>query len=129
MVYAPSNIQLTIDFNHPDLDEEEKDKEVQKLLAQIKELDQVEDVERVLDPNPPEGNKAFLSFLTGLLMVEVSPANIKKLFGFLGERLGNKAIKLTVKAPNGKEISVEASSKQEFEYAMQKAQDFLNENK
>ncbi len=47
-----ANVKLTIAFNDPDLDAEEKDEEVQKLLAQIKELDEVEAVNRVLDPNP-----------------------------------------------------------------------------
>ncbi|MBD2778057.1 hypothetical protein [Iningainema tapete] len=123
-----SNVKLTITFINPDLDDEEKDEEVQKLQAQMKELAEVEEVNRVSDPNPPTRSKGFVSFLTGLLMAEVSPANIKKLFGFLSERLGNKPIKIAVKAPDGREITVEASSKEEFDFAMQKALDFLNNN-
>ena len=121
-----SNVQLTIAFNEPGLDAEELDEEVKKLLAQMKNLDSVEEVARVLDPNPPEGNKALGRFLVGILTAEVSPANIKKLFDFLGERIGNKPIKLTVQDSDGRKINVEASSKEKFDFAMQKALDFLN---
>ncbi|WP_371418128.1 hypothetical protein [Anabaena sp. UHCC 0253] len=121
-----SNYQITIAFTDADLDDEEKNQEVQKLLSQMQKLDDVEDVSRVIDPTPPEGNKAGGGFLPGLLTAQVNPANFLKLFGFLTERLGNKPIKLNVKAPDGREINVEASSKEEFEFAWQKAQDFIN---
>ncbi|MFM2060514.1 MAG: hypothetical protein RLZZ507_184 [Cyanobacteriota bacterium] len=121
-----SNFQITIAFTDTDLDNEDKNQEVQKLLSQMQKLDEIEDVNRVLDPNPPEGNKAGGGFLPGLLTAQVNPANFLKLFGFLAERLGNKPIKLNVKAPDGREINVEASSKEEFEFAWQKAQDFIN---
>ncbi|MEA5554237.1 hypothetical protein VB713_25195 [Anabaena cylindrica UHCC 0172] len=121
-----SNFKVTIAFTDSDLDDDEKNQEVQKLLSQMQKLDEVEDANRVLDPNPPELNKAGRGFLPGLLMAQVNPANFLKLFGFLKERLGNKPIKLNVKAPDGREINVEASSKEEFEFAWQKAQDFMN---
>ena len=121
-----SNIKITIAFTDTDLDDEEKNQEVQKLLNQMQKLDEVDDVNRVIDPNPPELNKAGGGFLPGLLTAQVNPANFLKLFGFLKERLGNKPIKLNVKAPDGREINVEASSKEEFEFAWQKAQDFIN---
>lgn len=119
-----SNVKLTIAFNDPDLDAEEKDEQVQKLLTQMKELDEVEAVNRVLDPNPPEGNKALGGILVGLLTAEVSPANIKALFGFLGDRLGNKPIELEVEA-NGKKLKVKASSQAELEAAIEAAQKFV----
>jgi hypothetical protein len=81
--------------------------------------------DRVLDPHPPAGNKALGSFLFGLLTLEVSKANFQKLAAFLGQRLGNKPIKFKVKTPDGRELEVEASSKEELDYAIQKAQDFI----
>ena len=116
---------ITISFIDPDSDFEEREEEVQKLLSQMKKLDEVEEVERVLDPNPPQGNKALGGFLVGMLTAEVSVANVKKLLGFLSERLSGKPIKLSVKAPDGRELSLEASSQEEFAFAMQKAQEFL----
>jgi hypothetical protein len=65
-----SNIQLTITLIDPNLDEEEKDQEVQKLLANMKQLDEVEEVSRVPDPKPPEGSRVGTGFLAGLLMAE-----------------------------------------------------------
>jgi hypothetical protein len=52
----------------------------------------------VLDPNPPAGNKAVGAILVGLLTAEVSPVNVKKLLGFLGNHLGGKTIELEVEA-------------------------------
>ncbi len=117
-----SNITLTIAFTDPDLDSEELETQAQNLLLQLKDLDEVETADRVLDPHPPAGNKAIGGILVGLLTAEVSGANFKKLCSFLGDRLGNKPIKLKVKAPDGRELELEASSQQEFDYAYEKAQ-------
>lgn len=121
---ANSNIKFTITFNDPDLDAEEKDEQAQRLIAELKEIDEVDTVGRVLDPNPPEGNKALGGFLAGLLMAEVNVANAKKLMGFLGDRLGGKPIELAVEA-NGKKLTVKAHSREELEAAIKAAQDFI----
>lgn len=99
-----SNITLTIAFTDPELDNEELETQAQNLLAQMRDLDEVETVDRVHDPNPPAGNKAIGGILVGLLTAEVSAANFKKLCGFLSDRLGNKPIELEVEA-NGKKFS------------------------
>ncbi|BAY38699.1 hypothetical protein NIES2111_30470 [Nostoc sp. NIES-2111] len=121
---ANSNIKFTITFNDPDLDAEEKDEQAQRLIAELKQIDEVDAVGRVLDPNPPEGNKALGGFLAGLLMAEVNVANAKKLMGFLGDRLGGKPIELAVEA-NGKKLTVKAHSREELEAAIKAAQDFI----
>jgi hypothetical protein len=121
---ANPNIKFTITFNDPDLDAEEKDEQAQRLIAELKQIDEVDTVGRVLDPNPPEGNKALGGFLVGLLMAEVNVANAKKLMGFLGDRLGGKPIELEVEA-NGKKLTVKAHSREELEAAIKAAQDFI----
>jgi hypothetical protein len=120
-----SLVKFTIVFNDPDLDVEEKDEEVQKLLNQMQKLDEVEEITRVLDPNPPKGNKALGGFLVGTLTAVVKPENFKTLFGFLGERLKGKPIEIAIKAPDGRELNIKANSQAEFEFAFQKAQEFL----
>ncbi|WP_138501571.1 hypothetical protein [Nostoc sp. PA-18-2419] len=120
-----SNIKLTIAFNDPDLEPEEQDEQVQRLMTELKQIDEVYAVGRVLDPNPPEGNKALGGFLVGLLMAEVNAANAKKLMGFLGDRLGGKPIELAVEA-NGKKLTVKADSREELEAAIKAAQDFIS---
>ncbi|MCG9890712.1 MAG: hypothetical protein MH252_06530 [Thermosynechococcaceae cyanobacterium MS004] len=119
-----SNVKLTLNFNDPDLDAEDRDEQVQQILNELKQIDEVETVGRVLDPNPPEGNKAVGGFLVGLLLAEVNVANAGKCLRFLGDRLGNKPIELSVEA-NGKKLTVKAHSREELEAAIKAAQDFI----
>ena len=123
---AKSTMKLTIAFTDPDLEAEERDEQAQRLIAELKEIDEVDAVDRVLDPHPPEGNKALGGFLVGLLTAEVNAANTKKVLGFLGDRLGGKAIELSVEA-NGKKLSVKAHSQEELQAAIQAAKDFVGE--
>lgn len=119
-----SSIRLTFNFNDPDLTSDERDEQAQRLIAELKDVDEVETVDRVLDPNPPEGNKALGGMLVGLLTAEVNAENAKRLFSFLGERLGGKAIELEV-AANGKKLKVKAQNREELEFAIKAAQDFV----
>lgn len=121
-----SNYKIQIVFNDPDLDSEEREEEAQKLLNQLRKLDEVEDANRVLDPNPPEDNKALGGFLVGILTAEVNPSNIKSLFGFLRDRLTGKTIELEVEA-NGKKLAVKARSQAELMAAIKAAQEFVGE--
>ena len=120
-----SNVKLTIALNDPELDSEELEEQAQNLLNQLKDLDEVEAVDRVLDPNPPEGNKAVGGVLVGLLTAEVSVANVKKLLTFLSDRLSGKSIELEVEA-NGKKLKVKASSREELEAAIEAAKNFVS---
>ena len=119
-----SSIKFTIAFNDPDLDSEELEEQAQNLLAQMKDLDEIVTVDRVLDPNPPEGNKAVGAILVGLLTAQVNKGNAQKVMGFLGDRLGNKPIELEVEA-NGKKLKVKASSQAELMAAIEAAQKFV----
>lgn len=123
---AISNVQVTLSLAGLDLDDEDLQAEVENLRPQLEEVDGVEAVDSVAVEDTPRGAKAFGGFLLGLLNLEVNPANIKTLFKFLGDRFGNKPIKLVVKGTDGRELNLEASSREEFEFAFQKAQDFLN---
>jgi hypothetical protein len=119
-----SNVKLTINFNDPNLDSEEREDQAQQLMAELKQMDEIESVDRVQDPNPPEGNKAIGGLLVGLLMAEVNVANAQKLMGYLGDRLGGKPIELEVEA-NGKKLKVSAHSREELEAAIAAAQRFV----
>ena len=123
---AISNVQVTISLAELGLDDEELQTEVENLLPQLKEVDGVEDADLVAVENAPKGTKSISGFVWGLLKAQVNASNIKSLFKFLSDRFGNKPIKIGVKAPDGRELKVEASSREEFEFALQKAQDFLN---
>ncbi|MDJ0675893.1 MAG: sugar ABC transporter permease [Calothrix sp. MO_167.B42] len=124
-----SNIQLTISLSELGLDAEELQTEIETLLPQIKEVDGVEDANLVEAKEAPRGAKAFGGFSLGMLETIINPGYIKTVFGFLRDRFGNKTIKLALKAPDGREINLEASSREEFGFAMEQAQNFLNNTK
>ena len=48
---SDSSIKFTIAFNDPDLDSEELDEQAQRLVSELKQVDGVDEVNRVLDPN------------------------------------------------------------------------------
>ena len=121
---TPDAIALMITFTDPDLNAEELNDEVVRLLSDLNDRSDIDAVDRVRDPNPPDGNKSGGAFLVGVLMAEVSVANAKKVLGFLGDRLGNKPISFEVEG-NGKKLKVSASSREELEFAMQKAKEFI----
>lgn len=120
-------VKLTVDFNDPELEPEERDEQARRLITELRDIDEVT-VDRILDPHPPVGNKAGGGFLVGLLTAEATITNAKKLMGFLGDRLGGKSIELTVES-NGKKLSVKASSREELDYAIKAAQDFIDKQK
>jgi hypothetical protein len=121
-----SNIKLTIQFTDPELDPEKRNKEAQLLIRALKSMDEIETVDRVIDPTPaPEGSRSLgVTYLVGLLMAQMNMDNAKKMFEFLRDRLGNKSIEFTIEA-NGKKLSVKASSREELDYAIQQAQAFI----
>lgn len=120
-----SNVKLTIDLKDSNLNEEELDEATQDLLNQMRQLDEVERADRVLDSNPPEGNKALGSFLVGILTAEVNAKNIKEALRFLSDHLGGKPIELEVEA-NGKKLKIKASSQQELLAAIGAAEQFIS---
>ncbi len=122
---ATSNVKVTISLSDTGMDDEELETEVENLLPQIREVDGVEDADLVAVSETPEGSKAFGGFLLGILTAEVNPANIKNLFKFLSDRFSGKPIKLKVEKKDGNKLEIEASSQAEFDYAMEKAKEFL----
>lgn len=121
---AESTIKLTFNFIDLDLTSDERDEQAQRFIAELKDVDEIETVNRVLDPHPPEGNKALGGILVGLLTAEVNTENAKRVFGFLGDRLSGKVIELAVEA-NGKKLTVKAHSQEELAVAIKAAQEFV----
>lgn len=121
-----SNVQVTISLTELGLDDEDLQRKVQNLLPQLKKVDGVEDAGLVAEENAPQGTRSISGYVWGLLKAQVNPAHIKTLFKFLGDRFGNKRLKLDLEAADGRKLHVEVSNAQELELAIQKAQDFLN---
>ena len=121
-----ANLKVTISIANSDLDNEELQEEIQNWLEQIEDNEIAETAELVAVSQAPKEAKTFGGFILGMLTAEVNPANIKKLMKFLSDRLGNKQIELTVESPDGRKLNLKASSKEEFDYAFQKAQEWVN---
>jgi hypothetical protein len=122
---ASSNIRLTIEFNDPASNLEEQDEQAQLLINELRGIDEIDTVNRVPDSSSSDKAKSVGGFLVGLLMAEVKVDKAKKLLDYLRDRLGGKTIELTVEA-NGKKLSVKASSREELDYAIKSAQDFIS---
>ncbi len=121
---STSNIQVKISLQEPGLDDHELQSEVENLLPQLRNVDGIEQANLVAIEEVPVGARALGGFLIGMLTAEVNPANIKALWHFLVDRLGNKSIALEIEK-DGKKLKIQASSRKEFELAFQKAQEFL----
>jgi hypothetical protein len=122
-----TELDVTIDLrkSEPDLAPEELEALTQRLFQQMGGLDEIDRVNRIPEPNPPQGSKPLsAAFLIGLLTAEVNAKNIKALLQFIWERLSGKPIELKVEA-NGKKLEVKAYSQQELSAAIQAAQEFL----
>ncbi len=125
-----SNIQVIIYLSELGLDDEDLQAEVENLLPQIREVDGVEDADLVEVTEVPENSKSLTGYALGMLKtVLIDKGNLKNVFGFLRDRFGNKPIKMTLKAGDGRELNLEASSREEFAFAMQQAENFLNNTK
>jgi hypothetical protein len=67
----------------------------------------------------PDGSRSSGRFLWGLLQAEVGIPGIKTLFGFLGDRLGDKPIVVKAKFADGRVFDVTASSRAELAAAQE----------
>jgi len=117
-------VQLTFAVNDPELDDEERQEIAEKLLRQLKQLDEVEKVGRAEDSNLEEGSRSLLATLVGVLTAEVSVGNVKKVLGFVGDRLIDKPIIIKVKVGE-QEVEIEAKSRKELEEAEKVANNLL----
>lgn len=117
-------IQFTFAVNDPELEDAERQEIAKKLLHQLRQLDEVERVDRAADLNQEEGAKAVFATLVGVLTAEVSVDNVKKVLGFIGDRLGDKPIVIKVKVGD-QEVEINAKSRQELAEAEKVANNLL----
>jgi hypothetical protein len=119
-------MKITVVIQDKELDDVNLQEFTESLCQQITEADGVEQANLVAVEKPPEGSRALGGFLLGMLTVEVNHTNIKSLFRFLWDRLGGKTIKMSIETPDGRKLNVEASSQEEFEFAVQQAKKFID---
>jgi hypothetical protein len=106
-------IQFTFGLDEPELEDEQRLKFAQKLLRELRNLDEVERADRTEDLTPEAGSKPGFATLIGMITAQVSFKNIKAFFGFLGDRLQDKPIKGSIKVGDN-EVEFEVKSRQEL---------------
>jgi hypothetical protein len=117
-------IKFTFAVDDPELDDERRQQIANKLLREIRDLDEVEKADRAEDLNPEAGSKPGFATLIGVLTAEVSMKNVKSFLGFLGDRLADKPIKISIKVGD-KEVNIEAKSRKELLESERIAKDLL----
>ncbi|WP_066381637.1 hypothetical protein [Anabaena sp. CA = ATCC 33047] len=118
-------IQFTFAIDDPELDDERRREIAIKLLEDIRDLDEVEKADRAEDLNPEAGSKPGFATLIGVLTAEVSMKNFKSFLSFLGDRLQDKNLEVSVKVGD-KEVSIKAKSRQELLESERLAKELLD---
>ncbi len=124
----PGNIALTITFTDPDLTAAERNEQAVWLLEELQDNRDIEKVERVRDPHPPEGNKSAGGFLVGVLTAEISGMCFQKVLHSLHSRLSKKVLSIKVEV-DGVKMEVEANTPQELMACLQEAEAFIERQK
>ncbi|MDJ0743866.1 MAG: hypothetical protein QNJ32_10945 [Xenococcaceae cyanobacterium MO_167.B27] len=106
-------IQFTFGLDEPELEDEQRLKFGKKLLRELRNLDEVEKVDRTEDLTPEAGSKPGFATLIGSITALVHVKDIKAFLGFLGDRLQDKPIKGSIKVGDNK-IEFEVKSRQEL---------------
>jgi hypothetical protein len=123
----PSQFTLTIAFTDPELTTTERDEALASLWEDLNSNSDIESLERLRDPNPPDGNKSGGALLD-LLKADANLPNALKVLKFLGDRLGNKPISLEAEV-NGVKMKVSASSQEEVKFAINEINEFIEKHK
>ena len=113
MMSDEGTIQFTFGLNEPELEDRQQLKFAQKLLRELRNLDEVEKANRTEDISPEAGSKPGFATLVGMLTAEVSLKNIKGFLFFLGDRLQDKPIKGSIKVGDN-QVEFEVKSREEL---------------
>jgi hypothetical protein len=119
-------VQFTFAVNDPELDDAERQEIARKLLRELRQLDEVENVDFAKESELEPGAKSALATIVGVLTAEVSIENIQKVLGYIGDRIPNKPVVIKVKVGE-QEVEIEAKSRKELEDADRVAHQLLEQ--
>jgi hypothetical protein len=120
----PELIQFAFTVDDPELDDQERNAIAMQLLSQLRQIDEVESVERTEAINPEVGSRAALETLIGFLTIEISRENLQKVLAWLHNRVTPKPLKIVVG-----EITIEVQSSEDLAKAEQTVINILREMK
>lgn len=116
-------LQLTFGPSDLNLDDDERLKFSNRVLPELRGLDEVERADRIEELSEEDGTKGFET-LVGFLTADVALPNLKEFAGWMMERFADQPISVKVKLGE-KEIELSAKSRKELAEGKLIAQDLL----
>lgn len=105
-------IQVTFGPSDAALDDEQRLQFSQRVLPELRGLDEVEQADRAENGSTETGMKGF-DTLVGFLNADVTLPNLKAFAGWMGDRFSDQPMKVKVKVGE-QEVEIEARSSQEL---------------
>lgn len=122
-----SSFELIIDWRAyvSDMPPEIRERQTQNLYLALKPLSSVGRVNRVADPNIPDGSMGA-AWLTDLLLTEVIPGNFGSIFNAIRQRLPGTPVDFEIEV-DGKRIAMKGVRPEDFDAMLDKVQQTMNE--
>jgi hypothetical protein len=115
-------VKLTIDWRNAvtDLPPEIQERQTQNLYNALRQMPEVEQVNRISDSDAPDGGMGA-AWLKDLLLTEVVPGSLSSVFNAIRQRLPGTPINFEVEVDNQKKrIRVEGVRPEDFDAALDK---------
>ena len=122
-----SSFELSIDWRAyvSDMPLEIRERQTQDLYLALKPLSSVGRVNRIADPNVPDGSMGA-AWLTDLLLTEVIPGNFGSIFNEIRQRLPGTPVDFEIEV-DGKRIAMKGVRPEDFDAMLDKVQQTMNE--
>ncbi|MGJ3248604.1 MAG: hypothetical protein ACFE0I_21305 [Elainellaceae cyanobacterium] len=119
---ASQTLKLTLDWRSAaaDLPPEIQEQQTQNLYRALRQLPDIEKIERIADPDAPDGGMGA-AWLKDLLFTEVTPSNLVKLFSVIRQRLPGTPINFEIEVDGQKKrVSMNGVRPEDFDTALDK---------
>lgn len=122
-----SSFELVLDWRAyvSDMPPEIRERQTQDLYLALKPLSSVGRVNRIADPNVPDGSMGA-AWLTDLLLTEVIPGNFGSIFNAIRQRLPGTPVDFEIEV-DGKRIAMKGVRPEDFDAMLGKVQQTMNE--
>ncbi|MGJ3251687.1 MAG: hypothetical protein ACFE0J_11215 [Elainellaceae cyanobacterium] len=117
---ASQPLRLTLDWRSAaaSLPPEIQEQQTQNLYRALRQLPDVEKIERIADPDAPDGGMGA-AWLKDLLFAEVNLSNLGKLFNIIRQRLPGTPIDFEIEVDGQKKrISMDGVRPEDFDAAL-----------
>ena len=105
---SESLVEVTFALDGSSLDEYERQEFAKKLLKQLREQGDAENVERTDDLSSEVGTKGGIDKLVGALTAEIKFDKVIGFLGFVGEKFAEKSIEVHVKVGD-REVTIKGT--------------------